>query len=98
MIGFRQGGPGMRILALLGIISSVACAAFAQADPVEERRFPVTFLTHRPEDTTSTPLGLAPDAIGTAIAAGSDQRRGFVDPDNLVAILKGDVAPASWTL
>lgn len=87
----------MKTLAVLGIVTSVACATLAQEDPVETRRIPVAFLLTQPEDTHSVSLGLAQDSIGTSIASGPERRWGLVEQDELVAMLKKDVAPASWT-
>ena len=87
----------MKVLTILGIAFTVACTALAQEDPVESRRFPIAFLTTRAADAEGIPLGLAQDAIGTAVAAGEERGSGLLDPEELAAILKKEVAPASWS-
>jgi hypothetical protein len=84
----------MRTLSVFVLSLTVACATLGQDDPIETRRIPIRFLTHQPADAFGTLLGLGQDAIGNSLVA--EREWGLLTPEELVDVLKKDVAPASW--
>jgi hypothetical protein len=84
----------MRTLSVFVLTMTVACATLGQDDPIETRRIPLRFLTHQPADAFGTLLGLGQDALGHALVA--EREWGLLSPEELVDLLKKDVAPTSW--
>lgn len=84
----------MRTLFVFAVLATLACAVPPQEDPVETCRIPVRFLTDHPQDVFGTVLGLAQDAIASAVT--EEREGGLVPAEELVSLLKKDVAPASW--
>ena len=83
----------MRALFAIVLGGGIACAALAQDDPIETRRFTADFLLRQAADVAGIPLGLAMDSIAVG---GHEAAGGMLSGDDLVSILKADSAPGTW--
>jgi len=79
------------------VVSLLAVPAGAQQDdPFETHLYNVEFLTERVEDHPGQKLGLAQDAIGTAVTAGSELVSGLLSGGDLIKLIKTNVAEDTW--
>jgi hypothetical protein len=74
----------------------LATAALAQEDPFETHLYNVEFLTERVEDHPGEPLGLTRATIGVTVSAGSELVSGLLSGEDLIKLIKTNVAEDTW--
>ncbi len=81
---------------MLTLILGAALALQAQDEPFETRIYNVEFLTREVEDRPGTDVSLFQDSIGVTVSADSELSRGLLTGDDLVSLIRNNVAEDTW--
>src|SRR5579859_2119072 len=85
----------MRLISAL-VLAIFPMVAAAQDDPMETHLYNVEFLTVETPDHPGQELGLLHPSVGVAVAAESEMDRGLISGEDLINLIKANVAEDTW--